>query len=81
MPKVHFGSEGNETHEVDDDLYMWFLDEVLIEEKSIEETINSIIDPEHQRTLNNYIIYRLAEVDPGYVMTKERLIGDNTHSE
>jgi len=58
---------GLEEHQVDDSLYSWFLAEVVLEERSIEDVLTNVSNPDDQVKLNNYIIYRLLEVDPGYL--------------
>lgn len=68
MPSVYTESEPRRRLAyVGRDLYTDFLDQVLIEEKSIETVLSSYTNPDHQRELNNYIINRLAEVDWAYV--------------
>lgn len=52
--------------EVDGELLKDFFDEVFIEEKSL---VHTLIDykPEVRKVLSEYIIYRLAEVNPAYL--------------
>lgn len=64
MPTVFVGKE---KYQVDDSLYSWFLEEVILNERSIEDVLASISNPKDQRKINNYIIFRLAEVDPGHL--------------
>jgi hypothetical protein len=67
MPRVCVPNyEEREVHEVDDSLYSWFLEQVVLNERSIEDVLISV-NPSDQVKLNNYIIYRLLEVDPGYL--------------
>lgn len=67
MPKV-VNSAGKVVAEVDDDLLRDFFDEIFIEEKDFIETLTDYkLGPRSK--LVQYIIYRLAEVDPGYLPT------------
>lgn len=71
MPEVVEVIRGKlKKHYLPDDLYKDFLDECL--GISVDETpdIGEYLDtlsPRARKTLNDYIIHRLAEVDPGYV--------------
>lgn len=51
---------------VDDNLFKDFLAETLVDDVSIEEYFSSLSNSLDAKKLNDYIIWRLAEVSPGH---------------
>jgi len=65
MPKV-YDRDSIVVAEIEGDLLRDFFDEILIEGKTLKETLNDY-KPEVAEQLSNYIVARLAEVEPGYL--------------
>jgi hypothetical protein len=60
MATVNFG---NETYTVDDELLQHFMSAVLIDGEDMAWYLD-MLKPEDYKALTNYLIYRLAEVNP-----------------
>lgn len=65
MARVRFGAE---TYDVSDDLLEDFFDSVVVQEEDLVEYLSGLV-ADKRLALQNYIAFRLAEVDPGYVPT------------
>jgi hypothetical protein len=69
VPRV-YDKTGKLLIEVEDELLRDFFDEIFIEDKSL---VNTLIDYnlEARDKISLYIIWRLAEVDPGFLPSIE----------
>lgn len=66
MPQVVSPHTGRVVASISADLYVDFLDEIFIEEKTLYEALGDLKE-EYRAKVSKYIIHRLAEVDPGWV--------------